>query len=220
NAAMARGARGRHALAARAGGGPTVNAGPARSSALPGVRLGRLVRHPDERGSFREVWRAGWYGSLDDAEGGLARRRLAEPAFVQANVSVSEPWVLRGLHLHRRQLDHWVVLDGRAFVALVDARPMLAGGGRPVVETHELAADDWAGIPPGVAHGFLALEPLTLLYVVTNEYDGTDELGFAWDDPDAAVPWPPVPTNDGRPRLSGRDEANPSLAELVASLRS
>ncbi|NTU76473.1 MAG: UDP-N-acetylmuramoyl-L-alanine--D-glutamate ligase, partial [Alphaproteobacteria bacterium] len=29
----------------------------------------------------------------------------------------------------------------------------------------------------------LALEPLELIYLVTNEYDGTDELGFAWDDP-------------------------------------
>ena len=43
-------------------------------------------------------------------------------------------------------------------------------------------------IPTGVAHGFLALEPLELLYLVTNEYDGTDELGFAWDDPTAGVP--------------------------------
>ena len=32
-------------------------------------------------------------------------------------------------------------------------------------------------IPTGVAHGFLAVEPLTLVYLVTNEYDGTDELG-------------------------------------------
>jgi dTDP-4-dehydrorhamnose 3,5-epimerase-like enzyme len=55
---------------------------------------------------------------------------------------------------------------------------------------------------------------------VTNEFDGTDELGFAWDDPAVAVPWPQVPaTPDGRPILSDRDRANPSLAELVAGLR-
>jgi dTDP-4-dehydrorhamnose 3,5-epimerase-like enzyme len=183
-------------------------------SALTGVRLGRLVRHPDDRGSFREVWRARWYEGLDEVATGIP-----DPAFVQANVSVSDSWVLRGLHLHRRQLDHWVVLEGRAFVALVDARPMLAGGPAPIVETLELAADDWVGIPTGVAHGFLALEPLTLLYLVTNEYDATDELGFAWDDPRAAVPWPSVGTPDGRPRLSARDLANPSLLELVDSLR-
>jgi dTDP-4-dehydrorhamnose 3,5-epimerase-like enzyme len=55
---------------------------------------------------------------------------------------------------------------------------------------------------------------------VTAEYDGTDELGFAWDDPAVAVPWPAVAaTADGRPIVSDRDQSNPSLAELVARLR-
>ena len=58
------------------------------------------------------------------------------------------------------------------------------------METRELAADGWVYIPTGVAHGFLAIEPLQLVYLVTNEYDGADELGFAWDDPAVAVPWP------------------------------
>jgi dTDP-4-dehydrorhamnose 3,5-epimerase-like enzyme len=71
-----------------------------------------------------------------------------------------------------------------------------------------------------VAHGFLALEALTLVYLVTAEYDDTDELGFAWDDPLAGVPWPAVPGQaDGRPILSGRDRSNPSLAHLVERLR-
>ena len=55
---------------------------------------------------------------------------------------------------------------------------------------------------------------------MTNEYDGSDELGFAWDDPAAAVPWPPVAaTPDGRPILSGPRPDEPVAAELVASLR-
>jgi dTDP-4-dehydrorhamnose 3,5-epimerase-like enzyme len=54
---------------------------------------------------------------------------------------------------------------------------------------------------------------------VTNEFDGSDELGFAWDDPAVGVPWPAVPsTPDGKPILSDRDRSNPSLAELVARL--
>jgi dTDP-4-dehydrorhamnose 3,5-epimerase-like enzyme len=97
---------------------------------------------------------------------------------------------------------------------------MLAGGARPAVETHELVADDWVQIPAGVAHGFLALDPVELIYLVTTEYDGSDERGFAWDDPLAAVPWPHVGTTpDGRPILSERDRTNPSLEELVAELR-
>jgi dTDP-4-dehydrorhamnose 3,5-epimerase-like enzyme len=174
------------------------------SKAIPDVRYGRVERHADERGAFRELWRAS-----DTA-----------PGFVQANLSTSTTGVLRGLHLHRRQLDRWVIGSGRAFVALVDTRPMLAGGQAPTVETRELGADDWVQIPPGVAHGFLALEPVDLIYLVTNEYDGTDERGFAWDDSLAAVPWPlPAPTPDGQRILSDRDRVNPSLAELVQRLR-
>jgi dTDP-4-dehydrorhamnose 3,5-epimerase len=184
-------------------------------SRLAGVGYGAVARHADERGSFRELWRAEAATEADGAADDAA-------AFVQANLSTSAPGVLRGLHLHRRQLDYWVVATGRAFVALVDVRPLLEDpGASAVVETRELRVDDWVVIPRGVAHGFLALEPLELVYLVTNWYDGTDELGFAWDDPAVAVPWPAIPgTPDGGPILSGRDAANPPLAELVERLRS
>jgi len=177
-------------------------------SSLRGVRYGTLARHVDPRGSFRELWRASDYD--------------ADQRFVQANLSSSSAGVLRGLHLHRRQLDRWVVASGRAFVALVDVRPMLEPerpADVPLVETRLLAADDWVDIPTGVAHGFLAVDPLELIYLVTNEYDGSDEHGFAWDDPLAAVPWPATEGAGGRPVLSDRDQTNPTLAELVATLR-
>ena len=189
---------------------------PAAPSPLPGVRWGRITRHLDERGSFRELWRAAAFGPLDAAATGLPGA-----AFIQANLSTSAAGVLRGLHFHRRQLDHWIVARGRALVALVDVRPMIERRDpRPLVEVCELTEDGTVTIPTGVAHGFLALEPLELVYLVTNEYDGSDELGFAWDDADASVTWPEVPgTPDGRPILSDRDRANPSLAALVARLR-
>ena len=175
-------------------------------SSLPGVHYGAIVRHADQRGSFRELWRAGDFPD--------------EP-FVQANLSTSAAGVLRGLHLHQRQDDLWIVADGRAFVALVDLRPMLnRTGSAPRIETRELRADEWVVIPTGIAHGFLALDPLQLIYLVTNEYDGSDELGFAWDDPAVAVDWPPLAgTPDGRPILSERDSANPALADLLARMR-
>lgn len=185
---------------------------------IPGVRYGTVERHADERGAFRELWRESTVGRIEPGYAGAADD--VEPRFVQANLSSSSPGVVRGLHLHRRQMDRWVIGTGRAFVALVDVRPMLAGGDAPVVETRELAADDWVQIPAGVAHGFMALEPVELVYLVTTEYDGSDEAGFAWDDGLAAVPWPlPAPTPDGRPILSGRDRSNPSLAALVERLR-
>jgi len=196
------------------------------ASALPGVRYGAVARYADDRGAFRELWRASQFGAIAPADAHTAPSDAdaapeAAPAFVQANLSSSAPGVLRGLHFHRRQLDYWVVASGRAFVALVDLRPMLYDGApAPSVETRELVADEWVVIPSGVAHGFLAMGPLELLYLVTNEYDGSDELGFAWDDPAAAVPWPAVlESADGRPILSDRDQSNPSLADLLGRLR-
>lgn len=189
---------------------------PIAPSILRGVSYGRLRRIGDNRGSFAELWRASSFGNLGPEQTGMPDAR-----FVQANLSRSARGVLRGLHYHRRQLDYWTVVSGRALVALVDVRPVAADlSARAIVETRELGPDETVTIPTGVAHGFLALEPLELLYLVTNEYDGTDELGFAWDDPAVAVPWPAVPgTPDGRPILSGRDSSNPRLAELVATLR-
>ena len=187
------------------------------SPEIPGVRFGAVTRHGDARGSFRELWRASVLGPLgSDLTGATAG---TPGAFVQANLSGSAVGVLRGLHVHRRQLDYWIVSSGRAAVALVDVRPMLQGAPRPVVATAVLEADHSVVIPAGVAHGFLALDALEMLYLVTNEFDGTDELGFAWDDPSAAVPWPEEVFGRNGPILSERDQANPSLLDLVARLR-
>ena len=175
---------------------------------IPGVTFAKLTRHPDSRGSFAEAWRAGGGASTEPFAG------------VQANLSSSAAGVLRGLHLHRRQSDLWIVLSGVAFVALVDVRPMVedeAAG--PRIETATLERDETVVIPPLVAHGFLALEPLELLYVVTNEYDGSDELGFAWDDPLVNVSWPRHLLADGEPVVSERDRANVSLTQLVEVVR-
>jgi dTDP-4-dehydrorhamnose 3,5-epimerase len=185
---------------------------------IPGVRFGTVQRHADARGAFRELWRESAIGTIDPADAGAVEGD--RPRFVQANLSSSSSGVVRGLHLHRRQLDRWVIGSGRAFVALVDIRPMLAGESAPVVQTRELAEDEWVQIPAGVAHGFQALEPVELVYLVTTEYDGSDEAGFAWDDDLAAVPWPlPAATPDGEPILSERDRTNPSLVDLVERLR-
>ena len=169
---------------------------------IAGVLCRRVVAHADARGAFSELWRASWTDPL----GG-------QP-FVQANLSRSLPRVLRGLHVHRRQADLWTVLAGVGTVALVDLRSAVAGRGGPVTAVLPVEAGDQIYIPALVGHGFYAHSELQLCYLVTNEYDGTDELGFAWDDAQAAVAWP-----DREPILSDRDRANPPLADLLARLR-
>jgi dTDP-4-dehydrorhamnose 3,5-epimerase len=173
------------------------------TSPIPGVVWGTVVRHEDERGSFRELWR-------DAADDGR---------FVQANVSTSARGVLRGLHMHRHQVDRWIVARGQAFIALVDVRPMLGGVDRPIVECRTVVADTTVTIPTGVAHGFLAVQELELVYFVTALYDGSDELGFAWNDPLAAIHWPAAGRSGGSPILSARDGANPTLLDLLGLLK-
>lgn len=177
-----------------------------RPGPFPGVLRRSLQVHPDPRGSFAELWRAGWTADLDPGAGGTA--------MTQANLSRSAPGVLRGLHLHRRQADLWLVVDGHPLVGLVDLRDALAGRGPAQSVTVESAPGDAFYLPAGVAHGFHAPDAITLMYLVTNEYDGSDELGFRWDDPDAAVPWV-----DRSPILSDRDRDAPSLAALLERLR-
>jgi dTDP-4-dehydrorhamnose 3,5-epimerase len=172
---------------------------------IDGAWTRRIQFFADDRGSFGELWRASW---LDDIPG------RQEGEMRQANVSRSRPGVLRGLHVHQRQADLWVVVEGNPFVALVDVRPLLDEAGSATAVTVEATPGDVFYLPVGVAHGFYAPDPLTLVYLVTNEYDGSDELGFAWNDPAAKVDWP---THE--PILSARDQANPSFEELVASLR-
>jgi len=172
------------------------------STGIPGVLLRALTVHPDSRGSFMEVWRASWTDPLGSG-------------FRQANLSRSQSQVLRGMHFHERQDDWWVVLEGRAFVACVDLRSMIAGRAtRPATDTFEVGVGSALLIPAGVAHGFLALEPMALGYLVTAEHDGTDEHGFVWNDVKAAIPWPV-----DSPILSGRDQANPSLDDAIAAAR-
>jgi len=174
-------------------------------TSLPGVRRRSLTFHPDDRGAFAELWREAWMKELGLTDAVAVR---------QANLSRSRPGVLRGLHVHQRQADLWMVVDGHPVVGLVDVRPALTGAGEPRAETIQAAPGDLLYLPEGVAHGFFARDELTLLYFVTNEYDGSDELGFAWDDPLAGVQWP-----DGQPILSPRDASAPPLADLLAQLR-
>lgn len=171
------------------------------TSSIKGLLRRTLTANTDERGSFSELWRSSWTADLG--------------TFQQANLSRSGTGVLRGMHFHERQDDLWIVIGGRAFVAAVDLRAALGRGrGSTATEAFELEPGGVVYIPKGVAHGFYAIEPLALVYLVTAEYDATDEHGFAWNDAGAAIPWPTA-----APVLSARDRANPGLAAAIDAAR-
>ena len=130
---------------------------------------------------------------------------------VQCNLSRTRAGGLRGLHFHRRQADYWCVLEGTAFVALVDLRDGSPTQDATWWDTFD-AANGLRGlyVPAGVAHGFLAVSDLTMQYLVDQPFTGEDEFGIAWDDPGLAIPWP-----HADPVLSERDTSNPPLADVV-----
>jgi dTDP-4-dehydrorhamnose 3,5-epimerase len=94
-------------------------------------------------------------------------------------------------------------------VALVDLRR--SSPTRGASQTLEIGEDNLMGVfvPIGIAHGFVALSDATLTYLVDNYYDGSDELGVAWNDPALGVAW-----DISNPVLSPRDVQNPLLKDI------
>src|SRR5689334_5127052 len=100
---------------------------------------------------------------------------------IQGNASFSRTGVLRGLHYHLKQADLWAPMMGSIQAALHDVR--VGSPTEGVTETVEVGEAERVGlyIPSGVAHGFLALTDCLMTYLVDSYYDGSDELGVAWD---------------------------------------
>jgi dTDP-4-dehydrorhamnose 3,5-epimerase len=170
------------------------------SQAIHGVYIVELAAFEDERGRFSETFRKAWFPQRH-------WRRL------QANRSESHAGVLRGLHYHFHQVDYWCVMHGQIRAGLVDIRP-----DSPTFRATEIVpmgGPDQVGlfIPVGVAHGFAALTPVVLAYVVDNYYDSSDEYGVAWNDPALALDW-----RLDAPSLSARDKANPRLEDIAREL--
>jgi dTDP-4-dehydrorhamnose 3,5-epimerase len=151
-------------------------------TALPEVLLITPQFFEDARGFFMETWNAAKF-----ADAGI------EAKFVQDNHSSSARGILRGLHyqLKRPQGKLVRVTAGRVFDVAVDLRRGSPRFGQ--WSGVELSADNrqmlW--IPPGFAHGFLALEDATtFLYKCTDFYSPADERCVRWDDPGLAIDWP------------------------------
>lgn len=136
----------------------------------------------DERGLFMEAWN----------ERELARVGL-EARFVQDNLSLSRQWTVRGLHYQIQQPQGKLirVLTGKIYDVIVDLRrhsPTF----RRMIGLY-LSADDYEAlwVPPGCAHGFLALEHDTrVAYKVTDYWAAQFERTLLWNDPALDIEWP------------------------------
>ncbi|CAH0150213.1 dTDP-4-dehydrorhamnose 3,5-epimerase [Massilia sp. Bi118] len=163
-------------------------------TAIPDVLLLEPKVFSDDRGYFFESFNARDFRAAT----GL------EIDFVQDNHSLSEKGVLRGLHYQIRHPQGKLmrVVQGSVFDVAVDLRKSLPTFGRWVGAL--LSADNrrqmW--IPPGFAHGFLALsDTAEVLYKITDFWYPEHERTLLWNDPSLAIEWP----LDGAPRLAPKD---------------
>ena len=161
----------------------------------------------DDRGYFTEVYNASTWA----AEG-------FDQSFVQDNMSVSAKGTLRGLHyqLQPHGMGKLVrALRGSVFDVAVDIRegsPTFGKWvGRTLSEENGLAL--W--VPPGFAHGFLALEDNTqILYKCTHRYTPEAERTIVYNDPAIGIEWPAEPNE-----LKEGDAQAPGLHEAERNFR-
>ena len=145
------------------------------------------------------------------------RRTLAEATgidveFVQDNHSHSVNNVIRGLHYQvvRPQGKLIRVLRGEIFDVAVDLRRSSPTFGRWVGFTLSDANRKMVWIPPGFAHGLLALsDQVDVLYKMTELWAPALERTIIWNDPDIGVRWP----LSGAPILSAKDRSGIALKE-------
>lgn len=155
----------------------------------------------DARGRFVKTFHAGAF-----SEHGL------RDDFREEYYSTSATNVLRGMHFQTPPHDHAKLvycLQGRVFDAVVDLRVGSPTFGRAF--SLELNARDANAlyVPQGLAHGFYALEPSTLVYKVTSEYAPEHDGGIHWASTEVA--WP-----GAQPLISERDSRFPRLSEFAS----
>ncbi|MFT5777891.1 MAG: dTDP-4-dehydrorhamnose 3,5-epimerase [Crocinitomicaceae bacterium] len=164
-------------------------------TSLDGVLILEPRIFEDNRGFFFESFNKDKFDAATDGK----------YSFVQDNQSVSKKSVLRGLHFQNpphAQGKLVSVSTGAVIDVAVDIRASSPTYGQHVaVElTEENRKQLW--IPPGFAHGFVALEEnTTFCYKCTDNYAPDCEGSLRWNDPDLKIDW-----GTSKPIVSDKDK--------------
>ena len=164
---------------------------------IPEVLLLAPQVHADERGFFLESFNQ---TTFSDATG-------ISSVFFQDNHSQSAQGVLRGLHYQIRQPQGKLVsvVCGAVFTVAVDLRRSSVTFGKWVCTELNEYNHHQLWIPPGFAHGFLALSATAdVHYKATDYYAPQAEGCIRWDDPALGIQWP---LGGLVPALSAKDAA-------------
>jgi len=170
-------------------------------TSLPGVCELRPKVIRDARGFFMETYHRAKFAELGITD-----------SFVQDNHSFSTKGILRGLHyqLHHPQAKPCRVVEGEALDVAVDIRLGSPHFGKWTSVLLSAEQQNEIYIPAGFALGFLALTDIVqFLYKCSDFYDGSDEYGVLWSDPDLNIAWD-IPD----PLISDKDSKYPKLADV------
>ena len=172
---------------------------------IPEVKLLTPRRFRDERGFLCETYRRQTFHDVGVKED-----------FQQDNLSFSaSQGTIRGLHFQIppvAQAKLVFVLRGAILDVAVDVRINAPSYGQYVAQRLDDQQGEQLFIPCGFAHGFVTLEPNTLVYYkISSPYSPEHERGVAWDDPDLGIPWG-IPEEDAY--LSVRDKRHPRLRDI------
>jgi len=170
------------------------------SLAIPDVKIITPKQFPDSRGSFSVT-----YIDTEFSKAGLSER------FVQDNVSVSNQYVLRGLHSQEAphpQAKLVQVISGEIFDVVVDIRPLSPTYGHWVASYLNDKNRQALFIPKGFAHGFFVCSESAIVHYRCDDYFHPElEKSIHWNDPDLGIEWP-IPRNV-IPIVSEKDAASP-----------
>jgi len=173
------------------------------ATTIPDVLLLEPKVFSDDRGYFFESY------NLRDFRNATG----LDVEFVQENHSMSTQGVLRGLHyqIQHSQGKLMRAVTGSVFDVAVDLRKSSSTYGRwaGAVLSAENRRQLW--IPPGFAHGFLALsETAEVLYKTTDYWYPEHERTLLWKDPALGIAWP----IDREPRLAPKDVKGKLFGEI------
>jgi dTDP-4-dehydrorhamnose 3,5-epimerase len=174
---------------------------------IEGPRLFTAKCYPDERGFLLQSY----------VRSELAAQGI-DANFRQAIQSQSRRGVVRGLHFQ------WDPPQGKLLRCVlgslldigVDLRRDSPTLGDHIAVEMSGARHEVLWLPPGFAHGFMALaENTIMLYECTEEWSPRYEGGILWNDPDLGIHWPEI-----APVVSQKDRVNPTFRQWLNAPRS
>lgn len=172
-------------------------------TAIEGLLIIKPKVFTDDRGYFLETFNEKKWNSFFENP----------PVFVQDNESLSKKHILRGLHFQAPPFAQGKlvrVTQGAVLDVAVDLRKESTTFGKHVKVLLNDSNQKQFYIPPGFAHGFIALEENTRFsYKCTNFYNKESEGALIWNDPHLNIEW-----SVEHPILSDKDAESITFAKF------